>query len=143
MEERGSKEKVIREIRSYQKTILQDLWEEVQALICEATPLFENGIDEERLICTSKGKEKIEEGKQLEYVVVDDKMVKKFKKMLSSIKKKKLEEGLGIVSNFFRTEEEEEGYEQLYDIYCERIEKIENLPTDYNFAETALRFIRM
>jgi len=37
----------------------------------------------------------------------------------------------------------EEGYCQLYDIYCERMEKLGNLPTDYNFAKTALQVIQM
>lgn len=143
MKERGSKEKVIREIKNYQQTILQDFWEEVQALIREATPLLENGIDEEHFICTSKGKAKVELHMQLSYDVVDDKMVKKLKKMLSSIKKDNLEKGIEIAFEFFRTEDEEEGYEQLYRIYGERFEKIEAFPTDYHFAETALGYIRM
>jgi len=142
MEERGSKEKVIREIKNYQKTILQDFWEEVQAFKREATPLFENGIDESRYIRTSKAKVD-EEIAEVCYEVVDEKMVRKLQEMLNSIKEEDLEAGLKICSEYMRTEDEEDGYVKLFVAYLERFEKIENFPADYDFMITALRFAQM
>lgn len=142
MEERGSKEKVIREIKNYQRTILQDFWSEVQAFKRDAEPLFENGVDESRHIRTSKAKVE-EDVAEVCYEVVDDKMVRKLKKMLNSIKKNNLEAGLEICSEFMRTEDEEDDYGKLYEAYLECFEKIENLPTDYDFMITALRYAQM
>lgn len=139
--ERGSKEKVIREIKNYQKAILQDFWEEIQALISDATPLFENGVDEKRFIRTEEGKVTIVQASYCD--VVDSKMVQKFKKMLYSIKEEDLEAGLRIAEDFIRSTDEEEDYIKLDGAYYKRLERIGSLPTDYNFAESALKFIEM
>lgn len=141
MEERGSKEKVIREIKNYQRTILQDFWEGIQAIKSETKTLFEEGRDEKRHIRTSE----INVPKEYEicYKVVDVKMAKRLKKMLYSIKENNLESGLKIYSNFINTEDENDGYEQLFAAYQELFEKIESLPTDYNFMISALNLAQM
>lgn len=137
MEERGSKEKVIREIQSYQKTILKDFWDGIQVLKRETKPLFEDGRDERRQIRTSEIN--VLEG----YKVVDAKMVKRLEKMLYSIEENNLEVGLRIYLGFIDTEDENDGYEELFMAYQEIFEKIDPLPTDYDFMISALNFARM
>lgn len=116
MEERGSKEKVIKAINDYRRTILQDFWVEVQAIrkVIEVVAKFK-----------------------------DNKITKKFKKMLYSIKEDNLEVGLNSFNEFIRTQDEYEEYWELYNLCPESFEKIGMLAIDNNFMISAYNFTQL
>ena len=116
MEERGSKEKVIKAINDYRRTILQDFWVEVQAIrkVIEVVTKFK-----------------------------DNKITRKFKKMLYSIKEDNLEVGLNSFNEFIRTQDEYEEYWELYNLCPESFEKIGMLAIDNNFMISAYNFTQL
>lgn len=115
MEERGSKEKVIKAIEDYRRTILQDFWSEVQEIRKSAKiKQFEN-----------------------------NKVTRKFAKVLYSIKEDDLEEGLNSFNEFIRIYDEYDEYWELYNAFSKNFERIGNLAIDNNCMISAYNFTQL